>query len=106
MDNDAKLYYRFLDGDDNGLAELIDIYNEGLSLYINSIINNTRYVSEKSLPLTPILFVDSKYKTTPKTLKVDCIKASIISYIFFTIIHLDTFSKELFSKKNPSYLLS
>ena len=40
MDNDAKLYYRFLDGDDNGLAELIDMYNEGLSLYINSIVNN------------------------------------------------------------------
>ncbi|WP_303836487.1 RNA polymerase sigma factor [Ruminococcus flavefaciens] len=40
MGNDAKLYRRFLDGDDNGLAELIDIYNEGLSLYINSIVNN------------------------------------------------------------------
>ena len=40
MGNDAELYRRFLDGDDNGLAELIDIYNEGLSLYINSIVNN------------------------------------------------------------------
>lgn len=40
MGNDAELYRRFLDGDDNGLVELIDIYNEGLSLYLNKIVEN------------------------------------------------------------------
>ena len=40
MGNDAELYRRFLDGDDSGLVELIDIYNEGLSLYLNKIVEN------------------------------------------------------------------
>lgn len=40
MDNDAGRYRRFLDGDDNGLAELIDIHNQGLTLYINRIVDN------------------------------------------------------------------
>lgn len=40
MGSDAERYRRFLDGDDNGLAELIDIYNKGLSLYLNSIVDN------------------------------------------------------------------
>ncbi len=40
MENDADRYRRFLDGDDNEIAEIIKKYNEGLSLYINSIVNN------------------------------------------------------------------
>ncbi len=40
MDNDADRYRRFLDGDDNGLVEIIDEYHEGLSLYLNSIVKN------------------------------------------------------------------
>jgi len=40
MGNDVERYRRFLDGDDNGLIELIDEYHEGLSLYLNSIVNN------------------------------------------------------------------
>ena len=34
MGNDADRYRRFLDGDDNGLEEIIDRYHEGLTLYI------------------------------------------------------------------------
>ncbi len=40
MDNDAGRYRRFLEGDDNGLVEIIDRYHEGLSLYLNSIVKN------------------------------------------------------------------
>ena len=40
MGNDAERYRRFLDGDDNGLIEIIDEYHEGMSLYLNSIVNN------------------------------------------------------------------
>ena len=40
MGNDADHYRRFLDGDDNGLREIIDIYYNGLTLYINGIVNN------------------------------------------------------------------
>ena len=40
MGNDADRYRRFLDGDDNGLVEIIDEYHEGMSLYLNSIVND------------------------------------------------------------------
>ena len=40
MDNDAGRYRRFLDGDDNGLREIIDANYSGLTLYINSIISD------------------------------------------------------------------
>ena len=40
MGNDAGRYRRFLDGDDNGLREIIDIYYNGLTLDINGIVRN------------------------------------------------------------------
>lgn len=40
MDNDAVNYRRFLDGDDDGLREIIDSYTYGLMLYINGIVND------------------------------------------------------------------
>ncbi len=40
MGNDADRYRRYLDGDDNGIIEIIDIYHEGLTLYLNSIVDN------------------------------------------------------------------
>ena len=40
MGNDAERYRRFLDGDDNGLREIIEIYYSGLTLYINGIVND------------------------------------------------------------------
>lgn len=40
MGNDADCYRRFLDGDDNGLREIIDIYYNGLTLYINGIVRS------------------------------------------------------------------
>ena len=40
MDNDAGRYRRFLDGDDTGLREIIDLYDYGLTLYVNGIVRN------------------------------------------------------------------
>ncbi|WP_295093900.1 RNA polymerase sigma factor [Ruminococcus sp.] len=40
MDNDAGRYRRFLNGDDNGLREIIDTHYNGLTLYINGIVKD------------------------------------------------------------------
>ena len=40
MDNGASSYRRYLDGDDNGLVEIIKEYKDGLTLYINGFVNN------------------------------------------------------------------
>ena len=40
MDNGASSYRRFLDGDDKGLAEIVRDYSDGLTLYLNGIVNN------------------------------------------------------------------
>ena len=40
MDNGKSSYCRFLNGDDEGMTELVRDYKDGLILYINSIIHN------------------------------------------------------------------
>ena len=40
MDNGASSYRRYLDGDDNGIVEIIRDYKDGLTLYINGYVNN------------------------------------------------------------------
>ena len=40
MDNGASSYRRFLDGDNEGLADIIRNYSDGLILYINSFVRN------------------------------------------------------------------
>ena len=40
MRDDADRYRRYLAGDDNGLAEIIDAYHEGLSLYLHSFVKD------------------------------------------------------------------
>ncbi len=40
MGNDADRYRRFLDGDDDGLREIIDIHYNGLMFYINGIVHD------------------------------------------------------------------
>lgn len=48
MDNGASSYHRFLNGDDNGLAEIIKSYNDGLTLFLNSFVNNLSVADELS----------------------------------------------------------
>lgn len=40
MDKGAICYQRYLDGDNNGLEELVEMYNHSLIFYINGFINN------------------------------------------------------------------
>ncbi|NLL62926.1 MAG: RNA polymerase sigma factor [Ruminococcaceae bacterium] len=40
MDNGASSYRRFLDGDDNGIAEIVGDYKDGLILYLNGYVKN------------------------------------------------------------------
>lgn len=40
MDNGAGSYRRFLDGDDNGIAEIVTAYKDGLILYLNGYVKN------------------------------------------------------------------
>ena len=40
MDNGASSYRRFLEGDDNGLVEIIKDHKDGLMLYLNRYVQN------------------------------------------------------------------
>lgn len=40
MDNGASSYRRYLDGDDNGLSEIVRDYKDGLILFLNQFVNN------------------------------------------------------------------
>lgn len=46
MDNGAISYRRYLDGDDNGLIELIRDYKDGLILYLNGITGSMSLAEE------------------------------------------------------------
>ncbi len=46
MDNGASSYRRFLDGDDNGIVEIIEDYKDGLILFINRYVNNIHIAEE------------------------------------------------------------
>ncbi len=46
MDNGANNYYLFLNGNDDGITEIIKEYKDGLILFINRYINNI-YISEE-----------------------------------------------------------
>ena len=46
MDNGASSYRRFLEGDDQGLYEIICAYERGLLLYLNSMVRNLRVAEE------------------------------------------------------------
>lgn len=46
MDNGACSYRRFLDGDDEGLVELVGEYKDGLILFLNGYVNNISVAEE------------------------------------------------------------
>ena len=50
MENGASSYRRFReDGDDEGLAEIIRNYKDGLIFYLNSLVNNIRVAEELTI---------------------------------------------------------
>ncbi|MGN0679153.1 MAG: RNA polymerase sigma factor [Oscillospiraceae bacterium] len=46
MDNGASSYRRFLNGDDEGLTEIVRDYKDGLILYLNGFVNNITVAEE------------------------------------------------------------
>lgn len=46
MDNGASSYRRFLDGDESGFIEIVEIYKDGLILYLNSFTHDLRIAEE------------------------------------------------------------
>ncbi len=65
MDNGASSYRRFLDGDDNGLTELVRDYKDGLTLYINSFVSDL-YVAEELMEETFFKIITKKPKFNAK----------------------------------------
>lgn len=70
MDNGASSYRRFLEGDDNGITEIVMEYKDGLILYLNSYVNNI-YIAEdlmedtffKLIVKKPMFFNRYSFKT-------------------------------------------
>ncbi|MBR6701910.1 MAG: RNA polymerase subunit sigma-24, partial [Clostridia bacterium] len=46
MENGADAYRRFLEGDENGLEEIITEYKDGLILYLNGYVSNLDLAEE------------------------------------------------------------
>ena len=51
MDNGASSYRRFLDGDDEGMVDIIRDYKDGVILYLNGYVNNI-FVAEELISHT------------------------------------------------------
>ena len=63
MDNGASSYRRFLSGDKEGLAEVMRIYRDGLTLYLNSLVCNIEVAEELMEETFVKLYVNKpKYK--------------------------------------------
>lgn len=87
MDNGASSYRRFLAGDNEGLAEIVREYSDGLIFYINSYVQNISLAEE----ITEDVFVEialkkpkysekSSFKTwlyaIARYTSIDCLKRS------------------------------
>ena len=46
MDNGTSCYRRFLDGDESGLVDIVNMYGDNLMLFINSFVNNISLAEE------------------------------------------------------------
>ena len=65
MDNGARSYRRFLDGDDNGIIEIIRDYNDGLILFLNRYVDNI-HTAEDLAEDTFVRLVTKKPHYSPK----------------------------------------
>ena len=66
MDSGADSYRRFLDGDDEGLAEIVREYKDGLILYLNGYVNNL-YIAEELTEDTFFRLITRKPKFSGKS---------------------------------------
>ena len=64
MDNGASSYLRFLSGDNDGFVELVREYSDGLTLFINTIVNDIHISEEAADDVFMKLYVDKpKYRS-------------------------------------------
>ena len=61
MDNGASSYRRFLEGDENGIVEIIRDYKDGLILYLNGFTQNV-CIAEELMEETFVKLVVKKPK--------------------------------------------
>ena len=66
MDHGARSYRRFLDGDDNGIIEIIRDYKDGLTLFLNRYVDNI-HVAEDLTEDTFFKLVSRKPRYTEKS---------------------------------------
>ena len=66
MDNGESSYRRFLDGDDQGMAEIIDSYKDGLILYLNGYASNI-FIAEELAEDTFFRLITKKPKFSGKS---------------------------------------
>ncbi len=66
MDSGADSYRRFLGGDDEGLAEIVREYKDGLILYLNGYVNNL-YIAEELTEDTFFRLITRKPKFSGKS---------------------------------------
>ena len=66
MDNGASSYRRFLDGDDNGITEIVENYKDGLILYLNGYVNNI-FIAEELTEDTFFRLIIKKPKYSGKS---------------------------------------
>jgi len=66
MDNGASSYRRFLAGEDEGLAEIVKEYKDGLILYLNGYVNNL-YIAEELTEETFFRLITKKPRFSEKS---------------------------------------
>lgn len=66
MDNGASSYRRFLNGDDEGIVEIVNDYKDGLILYLNGYVNNL-YIAEELMEDTFFKLITKKPKYSGKS---------------------------------------
>ena len=84
MDNGASSYRRFLSGDKDGLAEVMRIYRDSLTLYLNSLVCNIEIAEELMEETFVKLYVNKpkfKEKSTFKTWLYSIARFTAVDYI-------------------------
>ena len=66
MDDGANSYRRFLDGDDNGISEIVVKYKDGLILYLNGYVSNI-FIAEELAEDTFFRLITKKPRFSAKS---------------------------------------
>ncbi|SHK53450.1 RNA polymerase sigma-70 factor, ECF subfamily [Hathewaya proteolytica DSM 3090] len=107
MDNGTSSYYRFIQGDESGFDEIIDMYRSNLIFFINRYVNNI-YIAEELAADAFVELIVHKYRfkfsrCTLKTYLFTIGKNKAVDYIRhnskFAICNMDEISEQLKSEE-------